>query len=513
MYIHLASLTQHTHLLYDVGSQLLSLPNVKNSMKYKFILPFVSLIFLFAWGVDNIQAQNNPIVITDQDTTISLPDSINFAISAESNTPITRITLVYGANSLSCQGGGASQRMDIETGTTVETDWDWDLDRSGAIPPGATIWWQWEVEDEAGNIEVTERETAVLIDTIHNWQTLTAEGVTVHWYTGNRAFGQKMLTQAINSLENISSQFGVEQPDNIQIWFYESSADVQDAIVNVPEWTGGVAFSEYGITVLGVAPEQDDWAAQIIPHELAHLVVGVRMFNCRGTFLPTWLNEGLARYVEGPTKPRATEALQTALTNGTLPPLRTLGSGFSAYGNQASLSYTQSSEVVGYLINTYGSESIDQLLGLIQSGQTIDNALNDVYGLNTDTLDAEWRTSLGYIPTPTSEADAIALQATPTTIPTLALGGIPSIPATSVAEVTATSAPTHTHTPAPSPTATATEEPSATPEQTDTPVPTRASTPTPPQEGTSGGTTTFIIGGIIILILMGGLWVALKNKS
>ena len=434
----------------------------------------IFLQFLILWlAAQPLKAQSS-IEVQDNRLVVQFPDSLTFELEAQSEFEIENITLVYGTDSLSCQGGGSLQPIDFEPDTEIEVDWEWELRRSGALLPGTEVWWQWELEDAGGNQITTERQTLVVEDESHNWRERSREGVTVYWYDGSLAFGEAMLEESVTSLQRISAEIGVALPDTTQVWIYSSAEAVQEAVVNVPEWTGGVAFPEYGISVLGVAPGQLDWAAEIVPHELTHLVIGVRTFNCRGVHLPTWLNEGLARYAEGLSSPRELTHLDVALEQARLPALRSLASGFSAYSDAANLAYTQSHEAVRFLIEQYGSDQMDLLLTTMQSGLDVDDALTAVYGFDTNGLDATWRTAQGFVPTPTIEIDELALAATATLVPTLALGGVPVAQATA----TVTTPPTLVLE-----TATITAVPptdTIMPTQTETAVPTATPRPTSP---------------------------------
>ncbi|MEZ4643862.1 MAG: hypothetical protein R3E31_14210 [Chloroflexota bacterium] len=36
--------------------------------------------------------------------------------------------------------------MTFDADTAVSLDWEWELKRSGALPPGVQVWWQWELK-------------------------------------------------------------------------------------------------------------------------------------------------------------------------------------------------------------------------------------------------------------------------------------------------------------------------------------------------------------------------------
>jgi cell division septation protein DedD len=443
----------------------------------------VSILFLLSGNPLTTSAQDSTIVLLEDEIAPDFPEMIQFRVAVESAADIERIVLWYGTNGRSCQTGGSRQSITFDAGSQVEAEWEWELRRSGAIPPGATIWWQWEVEDAAGNKLLTERQEYVLADDTHVWQSLTDDGVTVFWYRGDAAFGQDMLDLSRQSLDHIQSELGLPRPETVQLWFYDSATAVKEAVVNVPDWTGGVAFPQYGITVVGVAPGQEAWAAHVVPHELTHLLEGMLTFNCRGVRLPTWLTEGLAQYAEG--EPDAVEVarVMAALSAGSLPPLKSLAAGFSAYAEGAGQAYTQSGEVVAYLIRQHGPVKMTELLGVIQQGEDVDEALTAVYGFDTGGLDAAWRTSLGYAPTPEA---AFVPVGTVTAVPTLALGGIPQS-ATAVPEMAASPSPSPTATilPTPLPTEppTHTSQPVAQTTFDATPTPVMATEPAVEQNG------------------------------
>lgn len=398
----------------------------------------------------------SPIEIDEENVTIDFPDSITFELSVEGEANIENGTLVYGTNGRSCQEAGSKQAIDFDPGRSVDLSWEWELKRSGSLPPGAEIWWEWEIEDADGNIMTTERQTQLVLDERYAWRTLEEDGVVVNWIIGNEAFGESILLIAAEALALIANDMGVTEPPDIDIWVYPSGAEVRDALVYSSEWAGGVAFSDYGITIVGIAPDQDDWKRQVVPHELVHLVVGELMFNCYGAGLPVWLNEGLARYAETNIEARSLDQLQTALEAGKLPPLKTLAGGFSAYGGGASLAYTQSYVMVKYLIDEYGADQMLDLLNTVKEGNLIDDALESVYGFDTAGLDAQWRETVGFAATPTLASDALAAQATPTMIATIALVNPLASP------------PTLTPVPATISPVIATDEPAPTPELTAT---------------------------------------------
>jgi len=161
------------------------------------------------------------------------------------------------------------------------------------------------------------------------------------------------------------------------------------------EWTGGVAFTEYGVVTIGIPPDSAGlaWGTRAIAHELTHLVVHQVTFNPYNT-LPTWLDEGLSMTAEGALDTQFVDVLNNAIDTDSLISVRSLASPFSAFTYEALLSYAESFEVVTYLIDTYGRDNMLELLNTFARGSGYDEALTGVYGLDMDSLNAAWQAAL-----------------------------------------------------------------------------------------------------------------------
>jgi len=73
-------------------------------------------------------------------------------------------------------------------------------------------------------------------------------------------------------------------------------------------------------------------------------------------------------------------------------------SGYTGDPGQVDLFYGEVYSLVGYLLQTYGKEKMEQLLAAIREGLYQEDALQRVYGFGLDELDAQWRVSLGLQP-------------------------------------------------------------------------------------------------------------------
>ena len=194
-------------------------------------------------------------------------------------------------------------------------------------------------------------------------------------------------------LARLTQDIGTYPERPIKIYIYASTDDLKGAMVSSQEWTGGVAFTEFGIIAISIPPASLDWGKRALVHELTHLVVHQATFSPYGR-LPLWLDEGLAMYNEGELDPEFRSYLEEAILEDELISVRSLCSPFSAYSEKARLSYAQSYSLVKYLLDNYGQDKMLDLLALLKNGSTYDEALTEIYGFDIDGLDARWRATL-----------------------------------------------------------------------------------------------------------------------
>ena len=328
---------------------------------------------------------------------IAFPDSITFRISATSAVPVQKLELEFWTKRVySCATSEySSVRLEMEPGTSVDLSWDWEMKKTGSIPPGTTVWWRWRVEDESGRRFLSTTKELSYDDERFQWNSYQLDNIQFHWYEGGPAFGQVVADAARGGLASL--QLGRELVQPIDAFIYPDSEAVRGAVLFAQEWTGGLAFGSQNILLITVDPDEPTRDSSGVVHELAHLLVNEVTANCLGD-LPRWLSEGLATYAEGPLRSDQQESLSDAIAGGGLVNLRSLNSSFPAAGRGATLAYAQSRTVVGYLIDTYGWEQMRELLAIFQAGSTYDDALRATYGMDTSELDAQWRATLALQP-------------------------------------------------------------------------------------------------------------------
>jgi hypothetical protein len=252
----------------------------------------------------------------------------------------------------------------------------------------------WTVTDAVGGRVETEPVRVRFDDNRYSWRSLTEGNLNLYWYEGDEAFAGELMAAARQALVRLEEDTGAHLEKPVNIYIYADSQDLVGAMIYPQEWTGGVAYTHHGVIALGVSSDDLLWGVRAMAHELAHLVVHQMTYNPYGG-LPTWLDEGLAMYAEGPPNLAFTTPLYKAIEADSLISVRSLSSAFSAFADEAVLAYAQSHSLVVFLVESYGQSQMLELLDTFRQGSGYDEALEEVYGFDMDGLEARWRDYMG----------------------------------------------------------------------------------------------------------------------
>lgn len=379
------------------------------------------------------------IQVTSNEYEYTFRDYITFHLAANSEAEITEITLFAR---ISGESGRQRDEPDFDPGQSVSVKVTWDkMAEDTYRPPGVEIEYWWKIEDAAGNELKTEPVTFVYMDDGHSWQVLENEAIALYWYEGDDSLGNTLFERAVQAIDQISDELGVEVEDKIKIFIYGTYDDLRASLgEGAHQWVGGTSFTDYAVIAAGVAPNNLSYGLRVVPHELTHAVIAQMMEPPFGQ-LPHWMDEGLAMHYEGPMTGDERAMLQKAIKNDSLLSIRSLASTFPEDYDLAILSYAESNSVIEYIFEVYGNETMAQLLEVFAVGAHQDDGFMDVLGFDVDGLEDEWRE---YIGAPPREG---VTHATPVPLPTRTF--TPSPPTATPQPVVIATA-----TPAPSPTAT-----------------------------------------------------------
>lgn len=356
----------------------------------------VILTFILHLAVANA---DSPLHVLENRCTAHFAENLTFHLIAEHEIEIRQVILYYGL-----QGENLVNRIvpEFVPGRHTEATFEKTLER-GEIPPGAVIEYYWRLELADGTSVDTGQQVLTYEDDRFPWRKLQADNITLLYYgdEAEHALAQDLLKQGQDTLVRLQEEIGVTLEEQVRVYAYRSSRDMAAALATRSTGfdeqilTLGVAVADNTLLLLGSAPN----AQMTLAHELSHIVVGLATKNPYAP-IPRWLDEGLAMYAEGELPASNAQALEQAIRNDALISVRSL-SGYTGEASQVNLFYGEVYSLVEFLLDRYGRDKMGELLDTFREGTTQEDALQRVYGMGVDELDAEWRQSLGLGPRPT----------------------------------------------------------------------------------------------------------------
>jgi len=350
------------------------------------------VLSLLIW-VSSVQAEA-PIRIVSTQNAYVFSQSLTFVIEADSSRPIVEAILFYGK-----EGNRLVRRIypDFAPSAQIRVEYVEELER-GQFAPGTPIrsWWQLTTDD--GGTQTSEPKTFEYTDDSHDWRTMAGERADLFWYGSREDDAQELLTAADQAIIRLEKEIGVSVDRRARVYVYNSSKDMDKALsqrsgsYDERVLTLGVKVGEDTLLLLGTHRD----AKATLAHELSHVIVGIATDNPYSD-LPRWLDEGLAMYAEGQLPPDNSAALERGIDRDELLSIRSMTS-YSGRSELVDLYYGEVYSVVDFMLEEYGRDKMQHLLTVFSKGARQEDALQQVYGLDLDQLDAHWRASLGLEP-------------------------------------------------------------------------------------------------------------------
>jgi tetratricopeptide (TPR) repeat protein len=157
-----------------------------------------------------------------------------------------------------------------------------------------------------------------------------------------------------------------------------------------PGWVAAWNDGTIRVPVMGLE-RPTPTLVRVLRHEVAHSFVAARA----GSACPTWLQEGLAQWLEG-GDPRREDASLAGLARGSgLPRLETLERPFvSLPETQAQVAYAGSLSAVAYIVERYGEDGMRKLIASLATGLKPAQALSAALGIGYAELQRDWEKQL-----------------------------------------------------------------------------------------------------------------------
>lgn len=287
------------------------------------------------------------------------------------------------------------------------------------IPPFVEITYHWEVRDSTGETLSTKPVRTEYTDATHDWQRLEDDRVVVFWYDQPASFGDALFQASREAYDHVARTTGIATDRAIRVVIYNNQVDFCAfyAPRTCQDWIGGQTFS--GITVQW-GFNLSWFTENVVPHELAHVFYGEIL---RDTWLPvpTWFNEGIAIYSERHDHSWDMMLVLDAAEEGKLETLPVMTRGGGVAHGEVNLWYAVAYSLVAYLAETYGEETLGELILALADNILFEDALVQTMGLDMAQLEMKWRAWLGYpvdyIPTPVPFPTMSEVTIVPPTVP------------------------------------------------------------------------------------------------
>lgn len=214
------------------------------------------------------------------------------------------------------------------------------------------------------------------------------EGETAHFalkYYGGATpdLARGILRALENDFRDLESQLDYTPPEQISVILYTQQAFAD--ITRAPSWAGAINDGRLRIPVQGIATVTPD-LARVLKHELTHSFVGQKS-HLRA---PTWLQEGIAQWMEGQRSTSVAGALVDAAGQGMAPRLDSLEGSWTGFsGDSATFAYAWALAVVESIIDQGGVSDISRLLDRIATSPSTEAALKEMLHSNYDDLDVQ----------------------------------------------------------------------------------------------------------------------------
>jgi tetratricopeptide (TPR) repeat protein len=209
----------------------------------------------------------------------------------------------------------------------------------------------------------------------------------------NEPLGVAVLQTLTEAFAEFAARLGYTPPDPVTV-ILQTESEFEES--GAPVWAEGIYDGTVRIPVRGVEKKTPRLHA-LLRHELAHSFLTARTAgNC-----PTWVQEGVAQWLEGGDPSRADASLAARARAGTLFPLLTLEAPFQNLApGDAPVAYAESLSGIAHLLRLRGETGLSRLLAALGDGLPSEEALPVAIGMSYAEFERSWETRLRGIPKP-----------------------------------------------------------------------------------------------------------------
>lgn len=227
------------------------------------------------------------------------------------------------------------------------------------------------------------------------WELASFTGGLVLGDSSDAATVRHLAAHAEEAMPRLARELGVPEVTGVRVTVAPSEVQFRDMQPGKPPaWADGTAWPNDGLVFLKSPRLRYGTATPlttVLDHELVHVLLG-QAFGDRP--VPSWLQEGTAKLLAREYTPQMTDALAGAVLGRSLLSLDELTRGFPSEPMRAQLAYAQSADLIAFMRERWGDESLRVLVRQMAAGRSVDQAVRDATGLSPVMLDAAWRARL-----------------------------------------------------------------------------------------------------------------------
>ena len=301
-------------------------------------------------------------------------------------------------------------------------------------PPGTEFDLEIEVtltSDEISTVRSTK--PVEYLDPDRDWQRVTGSGFTIVYYGVSRASVEELVVTIDHRIPTLQTTIGVSDTPDFKAIVFPSIKDATPSFPPVSQTAtdqflfAGFAQPQYRLFVQG------QMNSTTFTHELAHLYLHEAMSSSLASSMPSWLNEGLARFLESGSSEQSNERLRASVRPDELLSLKHMGT-IPGKRSDVLIFYPQAGAFVGYLVEEFSHATMAEFLAAMNGGQPLTTAFEEIYGKSLYKVKNDWRDMFNADPLALPSATAEPADTTDTTdsavrstpVPLLAYGsGVP----------------------------------------------------------------------------------------
>ena len=214
----------------------------------------------------------------------------------------------------------------------------------------------------------------------------------------NEQLGLAVLDALSQAYKEYARRLGFAPEDPVTVVLQMGTAFQEGG---APEWAAGTNDGTIRVPVHGLDGPSPQ-LVRVLRHELAHSFIAARTAgNC-----PTWLQEGIAQWLEGGDPGRQDATVAAASTNGRLLPLLTLEAPFQSLpAPEVPLAYAESLSAVAHIIRIRGEAGVGRLLAGLGDRLPSEEALPVALALSYPEFQKSWEAQLRRPVSPARRSD------------------------------------------------------------------------------------------------------------